>query len=303
MAKEFPSSNDKATTRPSWSRGFSRWSLVPGHSLVIGHRFLVILWSVVIGQWSFLAAAEGQRTSTVGMPAKLEQLVLPGTELEVRPIDDRRFPIVLRIVDVYPHGTAFRYDLVYYGLDAGNFDLRDYLRRKDGSSTADLPPLQVKINPVLPPGQILPHALEPNRSPVLGGYRLLLAVAAVAWIGGLLAIIFLGRRNKRSQDVGLTQPVTLADRLRPLVENAMAGNLTPVEQAELERTLIVYWFKRLGLEKKKPAEAMHDLRQHEEAGQLLGQLEMWLHRPVAAEKVDITALLRPYQSTAAESLG
>ncbi len=65
--------------------------------------------------------------STVGMPARIEQRVLPGSELEVRPIDDRRAPIVLRILGVYPHGTAFRYDFVYYGLDPGTYDLKDLL--------------------------------------------------------------------------------------------------------------------------------------------------------------------------------
>ena len=57
--------------------------------------------------------------STVGMPARIDQLVLPGTELEVRPIDDRLAPIVVRIVNTYPHGSAFRYDIVYYGLEPG----------------------------------------------------------------------------------------------------------------------------------------------------------------------------------------
>ena len=61
--------------------------------------------------------------------------VLPGSELEVKPIGERT-PIVLRIVRVFPHGTAFRYDLEYYGLEPGSFDLKDYLQRKDRSSTA-----------------------------------------------------------------------------------------------------------------------------------------------------------------------
>src|SRR5438876_7853227 len=79
---------------------------------------------------------EDLRATTVGMPARIEQLVLPGSELEVKPLEDRRQPVVLRIVTSYPHGTAFRYDLVYYSLEPGEFDLRDYLRRKDGSSSA-----------------------------------------------------------------------------------------------------------------------------------------------------------------------
>src|SRR5687768_1974296 len=100
------------------------------------------------------ARADDQRHSTVGMPARIDQLVLPGSELEVKPLDDRKLPVVLRIAAVFPHGSAYRYDLVYYGLDPGTFDLKDYLRRKDGSSTVDLPTLKVEIQTLLPPGQV-----------------------------------------------------------------------------------------------------------------------------------------------------
>src|SRR5262245_22427723 len=72
--------------------------------------------------------AEDRRTSTVGMPARIDQIVLPGTELEVKPLEGRRAPVVLRIVSVAPHGTAFRYDLEYYGLEKGTFDLKNELR-------------------------------------------------------------------------------------------------------------------------------------------------------------------------------
>src|SRR5919199_1044228 len=103
------------------------------------------------------ARAEDQRRATVGMPARIDQVVMPGPELVARPLDDPRAPVVLRVVNTYPHGTAFRYDLVYYGLEPGTFDLRGYRRRKDGSSTAGLPPLKVTIEPLLPPGQVVPN--------------------------------------------------------------------------------------------------------------------------------------------------
>src|SRR6516162_1558386 len=104
-------------------------------------------------------------TSTVGMPAKIEQLVLPGPELEAKPLEDRRAPVVVRITGVYPHGTAFRYDLVYYALEPGDYDLRNFLRRKDGAALGDLPAIPVRVDPVLPPGQIEPNALALARSP------------------------------------------------------------------------------------------------------------------------------------------
>ena len=76
--------------------------------------------------WLILSSAAAQPVpaapqlagSTVGLPARAEQLVLAGTQLEPAPWDDAT-PVVVRIEAVYPHGTAFRYDLVYQGLEPG----------------------------------------------------------------------------------------------------------------------------------------------------------------------------------------
>ena len=121
--------------------------------------------------------APPKSTSTVGMPAKIEQLVIPGPELEVKPLEDRRAPLVLRIAAAYPHGSAFRYDLVFYALEPGRYDLTNSLRRKDGSALGSLDPIPVQVDPVLPPGQVLPNplALEPSpcarRLPMAPGDR------------------------------------------------------------------------------------------------------------------------------------
>ncbi len=225
--------------------------------------------------------------------------MLPGPELEAKPIGDRRTPIVLRIGSIAPHGTAFRYDLAYYGLQAGTFDLKDYLRRKDGSRAADLPSIPVTIESVLPAGQVQPHPLDLHGSPWLGGYRTMLIVGGILWGAGLLAIVLV-RRRRQHAIVAAAQPLTMADRLRPLVERAMAGTLDRGEQAALERTLLSYWRRRLALDATKPAEAFRVLRDHAEAGPLLVRLEEWLHRPGSAEPADLTAILAPYRTVPAE---
>ena len=241
-----------------------------------------------------------ERVSTVGRPARIEQHVLPGSELEVKPLTERT-PIVLRIVRVFPHGTAFRYDPEYYGLQAGTFDLKDYLQRKDRSSTADLPSVPVTIQSILPPGQIKPNPLATRLSPRLGGYRLVLFVAIVLWVIGLVLLLLVGRRRQAARAAAV-RPVTLAERLRPLVEGAVAGRLPPARLAELERTLLVYWERRLRGRPRKPIEALNELRRHPEAGPLLRQLETWLHRPGGGEAVDVAALLAPYQQAPADAL-
>jgi len=240
--------------------------------------------------------------STVGMPAKLDQVVLPGPELEAKPIEDRRAPIVVRIADVYPHGTAFRYDIVYYALEPGRYDLRDWLRRKDGAPLKDIPALPVLVDPVLPPGQIEPHRPPAGASPWLGGYRWLVLAGGLAWFAGFVAIMLSGRRQRAMAAAAAARPVTLADRLRPLVDAAVAGRLAEGQKAELERLLIGYWRRRLGLEKAEPARVMAVLREHEDAGPLLRRLEDWLHRPPGEVPgpIDVAALLKPYQSIPAD---
>jgi len=237
------------------------------------------------------------KETTVGMPGRLEGVVLPGTELEAKPHDDRKRPVVIQSLTVYPHGTAFRYDIEYYGLDPGTYNLSNYLRRKDGSPTKDLPPVPVRVNPIRPPGQVEPNALAIDDGPRVGGYRVLLIAAGAVWVLGLLAIVGwmlrpLFRSEKRLAEAA---PVSLADRLRPLVEGAIAGKLSQPELAGLERTLLAFWRKRLNLEPAEPAEAMRHLRKHPDAGPLLGQLETWLHKPGPHEPVDVAALLRPYR--------
>lgn len=240
---------------------------------------------------------------TVGVPARLDQVLLPGTELEAIPLRDRDTPLVLRIAASYAHGDAFRYDLVYYGLEPGQFDLRDYLRRKDGTPTADLPPIPVSVASILPPGQVEPNRLTPSATPALGGYRNLMGLVFATWCAGLVAILSYRRRSADAAEQAARAPATLAERLRPLVERAVAGTLAEGEAAELERLLIGYWRRRLGVEDASPALAIATIRAHEQGGPMLRQLEEWLHRPGGpAAPVDLARLLEPYQDLPADAL-
>jgi hypothetical protein len=238
------------------------------------------------------------RETTVGMAGRFEGVVLPGPELEAKPYTDRKTPVVLRVVHVYPHGTAFRYDLEYFGLEPGTYNLRDYLRRKNGQPSTNLPPLSVKVAPLLPPGQVRPNKLEIETGPRVGGYWLILTVLGVLWLVGLAGIIFsffLPMLRNRGRAAVVGRPVSLADRLRPLVEGAIAGKLSHTELASLERTLLAFWRKRLKLEAAEPGAAIAALRDHPDAGPLLAQLEAWLHRPGTPEAVDVGKLLDPYR--------
>jgi hypothetical protein len=240
--------------------------------------------------------------STVGLPVAIKQLVLPGSELEPIPWNDSTL-VVLKMEAVYPHGTAFRYDFSYHGLEPGDYDLRKFLKRKDGSSTADLPPLPVTIKSLLPPGQVTPHEVAFGPLPWLGGYQTLLTVLVLFWLAGLAWIIYPHRSGNTNATADSTRPQSLAERLRPLVTRAMQGDVSTAELAELERALEGYWRRRLKLGNLPPAAAIAQLRQHPEAGPLVSQLESWLHRPPDGKQaVDVQALLSPYQNLPADAL-
>ena len=259
-------------------------------------RWRSCLAAVVV--WVAVASpVVAQNSATVGMPGRLEAVVLSGSELEVKPLTDRTAPVVLRVAAVYPHGSAFRYDLEYTGFVPGTHDLRLLLRRKDGTMLGELPPLTATVTPVLPPGQIEPHALVIDRGPAIGGYRQWVIVGVVVWVLVLLAVVasFVFPRRRHAAIDGVA-PVSLADRLRPLVEGAVAGKLSQAELAGLERGLLAYWRKRLKVEAADPGTAIDALRRHPDAGPLLNQLEGWLHRPDAGPPADVTALLAPYRS-------
>lgn len=257
----------------------------------------LLLFVLVFSMQSFAISAEilENAQSHVGVSARVEQLVLPGPKLEVRPLADRKLPLVLRIEQSYPHGSDFRYDLVYYGLEPGEYDLGDYLQREDASPADDLPPLPVKILGSLPPGQIEPNALQSSGVPRLGGYRILAVLAGALWLAGLATILLFGRKVDVVEAALANRQLSLEEDMRIVLERIGSGRFTESDKSHLERLLLAYWRRRLGLQNAKPAEAMAAIRANPAAAHLLDQLERWLHQPAGAESVDVVELLRPYR--------
>lgn len=259
-------------------------------------RGLLLLVVLVAGA---LAQARDERTAGVGARARIEQIVLPGTELVAAPTT-MKSPIAVRVLKVWPHGQLLRYDLEWTGLDAGTHDLAKYLARKDGSATTDLPSLPVTVTTVLGKGMVEPSEPAPQPAERLDGYTRLQWIAGIAWAVGLLVILFAGRRFRRKPVATVAVP-TLADRLRPLVQSVVAGGADTAAKAELERLLVAFWRSRLALQQATAVDAIVAIHRHPEAGALLRQLERWLHEPVPPTEADWNALLAPYRAvTAAE---
>lgn len=236
-----------------------------------------------------VGAAEPVSTATVGMSARLDDLVILGPALEAKPIAGRETALVVRVVRADPHGTATRYSLEWYGLDPGEYDLRDALRRVDGQPLgAEVPRLAVRVEPIRAPGQVEPNALPATAAPAMGGYFGWATAFVVVWVLGLVALVasfFLPRRRMRAAPP--PRVVSLAERLRPLMSGAVAGTLAVPEMAALERGLLALWRKRLGLESADPEAALRAMQSHPDAGPLLNQLEAWLHRPKSDDPVDV----------------
>jgi hypothetical protein len=232
------------------------------------------------------------------MEGRLE-VALPGTRLQPKPVHERTL-VIVRIADTRPHGTLTWYDLRYIALVPGHYDLRDHLRRTDGGPTTDLPALPVRALGLLPD----PHSgqlVEPasHTLSIFGRYRVLLWSAAGLWLVTGTLLFALRRHRRPSVPCAALPPtITLADRLRPLIEQAADGRLSAEGKAQLERLLLTYWHERLDLHVPDYAETLPKLHAHPEAGPLLRSLESWLHRPPGSAQVDVPALLAPYRESA-----
>ena len=253
---------------------------------------------LVVGCSGFACA---QRRTSVGMPARIDDLVLPEVLLAA-PIEDKKTPVILRILERVPQGTQQRYSIEYYGFEPGTFDLLDFLVRADGQELDGAPEVLVTIEPILPVEDMEPRDLAVQEFDSVGGYRFWMIFLGIAWGVGLLVILLAGRRfGWRKERAVPRGPLTLADRLRPLVESARAGTLDRSRKAELERLLLTYWRRRLNLLDVRPERAFAALRSHAEAGPLVRSLEEWLHRPGGAEDVEVEVLLRPYANVSADT--
>ena len=246
---------------------------------------------LLIGVVGFAVSAADPAASTVGMPHQLNQFVLPGSLLRPKPWV-RGQPVVIRIVAEYPHGDAHRYDLEYTLFEAGQFDLRDYLQREDGSPMDSVPPIPVAATTVLPDGQILPNDVPPGPLPGWGGYRAVLITGGVLW-GLVLLYLLVPRRQRRLAGEAQTAATSLETRLREAIQAAETGTLNPAERAELERMVLAHWRQRLGMTHLPAAEAHALLRQHEQACNALNLLEQWLHHPQGRNIEDFAALWEP----------
>lgn len=259
--------------------------------------FVVVLLVLALNQ---PCAAQDTRSPTVGAPGRIEDLILPGSELAGRPIEEKA-EMIVRVVKSIPHGDGYRYQIQFFGLEAGKYDLAKWLVRKDGSSSDDLPEINVEIQSLLPPGQVTPNELEMGWIPQLGGYKVLASIVAILWLLGLLGLILLKRKRPEAVIVE-EKKESLADLLIQRLIAIQEDRMQPNQYAELERMLFGLWRRKLELENIPTDQAMARVRQDEEAGPLMRQIEEWMHSPNPNQDVDLGALVKPYRDMPADAM-
>jgi len=235
-------------------------------------------------------------TQRVGLPLIVEEIYFAGPLLEPVPRRDREPPLVVRILETKPAKNGFRYTLEVQGLEAGTFNVGEYLRETTAESGHSEHGLLVTITTDLPPGLPRPADLAPKDVPEIGGYRNTLKILGVLWFV-ILAIIIYSFRKKKTATTETAPPPSVAERLKPLIQKASKEILSTEDQAQLERLLVGHWRERLSeLSQKEPAEVLRQLRAHPEASPLILQLEKWLHAPNPdLSSDDLDQLLSPYR--------
>lgn len=213
-----------------------------------------------------------------------------GPPLLLRPIGEKP-SVLLRFGQVSddpagsanPDTPARLYELIFIPLRTGRLDLREHLMLPGNRPVDDGQPILISVSGLLPDnhtGDLTEFAGV--REPWLGGYRLVLISLGVLWL--VPPAWWLVRRLTRPGPAAVVPPApppTLADLLRPLVEAVLAdpGAGSTAQRARLERLLVAHWRDRLKLSGVPHARAVSLLRSDASAGEVLRNLDQWLHAP------------------------
>jgi hypothetical protein len=212
---------------------------------------------------------------TIGIEGR-RSVEIAGPRLEAVPFTFAD-PLAVRIAEAKPTAAGFRYDLRYMAYGPGEFDLGDYLVDETNRRPPELAKMPVAVASILPED----HHGELFDSPTLPidlqtRYWTWMWLTWGAWAVLLLPLVAYGRHRRRQEAPPPPQP-TVAERLRSLLELAEGTDLSVQQQADLEKLLLAFWARRLGLTAERLADALEQLRQHPTASTQVQRLERWLH--------------------------
>ncbi len=249
---------------------------------------------IVIASVLLIHLTHAEQAQRVGLPLELHDIYIEGKEIQVKPRHDKRSPLVVRITNKKPAQNGFRYDFEIQGLEAGTYNLADYLETPKGAPATQIP---IKITTNLPQGLISPNPIVAGNLPKLGGYKKTMSILITCWLLGLVGILYWKKKKPETLEAYTTTAPTLIERLRPLVSGAATHSLHAEDRAKLERLIIGHWREQLPeIAALQPAEAMMKLRNDSQASPLILALERWLHaRDSTTHPTEIETLLAPYK--------
>jgi hypothetical protein len=227
-------------------------------------------------------------------------LTLERGDIKASPPTDNA-PLVARIQSIQPvDSEKFLYQVSYFGLEKGTFNLTDYLCTPDGRRLRQ-PILPVHVSSHVPDSaDYVIQNLRLSDHPKPPPYTALLSLSAFVWVAAGLWM-FLPRRKKPAPPpptIPIEEAVkarTLEDLLRPLVEKAANKSITAEEKARMEQILFQYWGALLRLDHLNSVEQLRRILDHEEAGALLRTVEQWLYQPDSEiPPEEINKILKPY---------
>lgn len=227
--------------------------------------------------------------------------------LRAKPNQSPTSPLLVRVSPASDKSQRIE----FIGVVAGDYDLRDYLERDDGTP-ASLAPMPIHIVSQLPPDHGTDVLGEGQTGFSLRAhYRTILIAAFAAW--ALVPVIVLVRRamNKARPVIArpAVPPPTIADELRAMLDAAGAAPLSTSQRGRLELLLIHFWRERLerGESAAAPiaantsdladhAREIAMLRVHPRTRATVLGLERWLHRREGAPDADAAALLAEFRN-------
>lgn len=230
-----------------------------------------------------------------------------GEALEVAPIPEDS-PVLVRIAAVTmdtQNNNQANYDIRWLALLPGDHDLSVFFRHGE-NRPADLPAMMVNADSLLGSDHEGNLANLPGTlSPVIDFPAWVLWAVAGFWLVLPLIILIVLRWMRPPPPPPVVEVVlTIADKLRPYVDQALAGDLNSEGKAALERLLLAFWRDDLNLGSFRHAEALQAMRRHEVAGELIVTIEHWLHsgKETNADTEEVEKLLQPYKSMAADKV-
>ena len=202
----------------------------------------------------------------------------------------------VRIAKVIEQPSARIYDVRYIVNRAGTFDLKDYLIGEDGRSLDGLPSFKFHGDAKL--SKHLDTRIQETEEisvDVGGYYYATLAGLAVFWIVWLLLIIFYGRSKAPPPAIAAPPEPTPAEMLRAFLAQLEGGTLDAAAKAKMEMLLLRRWREELALANVPMNTAFEAINRDAKTGNLLRQVEQWLHNPAAkVPREAIAAVLTPY---------